>query len=103
MGFAVAILDKVASWHDPKRIKVEFPDRGILLAEAAHGRGVLLLTAHLGNMEVARAVSEVDRSFRCTALVYTANSRKVNAMLESTNPAFRSRMIQVQTIGPDTA
>ncbi|MDE2345113.1 MAG: glycosyltransferase family 2 protein, partial [Gammaproteobacteria bacterium] len=71
MGFSVSILDKVASWHNPKRIKVEFPDRDILLAGTAHKRGVLLLTAHLGNMEVARAISEIDPLFRCTALVYT--------------------------------
>lgn len=103
MHFSVSILDKVASWHDPARLKVEFPQHDMLLAEVTHGQGVLLLSAHLGNTEVARAISATDPYFRCTSLVYTANAKKVNAMLELTNAASRNSVIQVQTIGPDTA
>ncbi len=103
MHFSVSILDKVASWHDPSRLKVEFPQHDVLLDEVTHGRGVLLLTAHLGNMEVARAMAANDTRFQCTSLVYTQNSRKVSAMLELTNAASREHMLQVHTIGPDTA
>jgi predicted LPLAT superfamily acyltransferase len=103
MQFSVSILDKVACWYDPARFKVKFPKREMLLAAVAEGRGVLLLSAHLGNLEVARAISTAVPNLRGNALVYTANARKVNAMLEQTNAAYPQRLIQVQQIGPDTA
>jgi len=103
MQFSVSILDKVAGWYDPTRLTVEFQKREMLLAAVTGGRGVLLLSAHLGNLEVARALSAVGPNFRGNALVYTANAQKVNAMLEQTNDTYQQRMIHVQQIGPDTA
>ncbi|HVC37869.1 MAG TPA: glycosyltransferase [Gammaproteobacteria bacterium] len=103
MQFSISILDKVAGWYDPTRLTVEFPQREMLLAAVAGGRGVLLLSAHLGNLEVARALSAFDPNFRGNALIYTANAQKVNTMLEETNDAYQKRMIHVQEIGPDTA
>jgi predicted LPLAT superfamily acyltransferase len=103
MQFSISILDKVAGWHDPRRLKVEFPQHQMLLDAVAGGRGILLLTAHLGNIEVARALSAFGPNFRGIALVYTANAQKVTTMLEETNDAYQQRMIHVQQIGPDTA
>ena len=103
MQFSLSILDKVAAWYDPKRIRVEMPDREVLMQAVAGGRGVLLVSAHLGNLELARAMSTLIPGLKVNALVYTSNARKLNAMLEETSEAYSLRLIYVQQIGPDTA
>ncbi|HEV7165508.1 MAG TPA: glycosyltransferase [Gammaproteobacteria bacterium] len=103
MQFSLSILDKVAAWYDPKRIPVTFPQREMLVQAVAGGQGVLLLSAHLGNLELARALSTLIPGLKVNALVYTSNARKINAMLEETSDTYAVRLIYVQEIGPDTA
>ena len=103
MSFSMSILDKVAAWYAPDRIKVTFPDSQVLVDAVAGGRGVLLLSAHLGNLELARALATLIPGLRVNALVYTNNSRKVTAMLEESSDKYHLRLIHVQEIGPDTA
>jgi predicted LPLAT superfamily acyltransferase len=103
MQFSLSILDKVAAWHDPQRFPLSFPERDRLAKAVAGGRGVLLLSAHLGNLELARALSTLIPGIKVNALVYTDNAQKINAMLEETSDAYAVRLIYVQEIGPDTA
>ena len=103
MNFSMSILDKVAAWYAPDRIRVTFPDSQMLADAVAGGRGVLLLSAHLGNLELARALATLIPGLRVNALVYTSNARKVTAMLEETSDKYHLRLIHVQKIGPDTA
>jgi len=103
MQFSLSILDKVAAWDDPKRVEVDFPDHAVLSQAVAGGQGVLLLSAHLGNLELARALSTHIPGIRVNALVYTSNAQKLNAMLEQTSETYALRLIYVQEIGPDTA
>ncbi|MGH8278854.1 MAG: glycosyltransferase family 2 protein [Gammaproteobacteria bacterium] len=103
MNFSVSILDKVAAWDDPARVQVEFPQCALLAQAIAEKRGVLLLSAHLGNLEVARALSKLVPGMRINALVYTRNAHKVNALLEATSDTYPLRLIRVDTIGPETA
>ena len=103
MNFSVSILDKVAAWDDPDRVQMDFPDKSRLLAALAAGRGVLLLSAHLGNLEVARALGTQIAGLRVNALVYSGNARKVGAMLAETSRNYRPRLLEVDRIGPETA
>ena len=103
MQFSVSILDKVAAWDDSNRVKVAFPDHAMLARAIARGQGVLLLSAHLGNLELARALSVHIPGIRVNALVYTGNAQKLNTMLERTSETYALRLIYVQEIGPDTA
>ena len=103
MQFSFSILDKVAAWDDRERVRVEFPDQALLARAVAGGRGALLLSAHLGNLELARAMSVHIPGLRVNALVYTSNAQKLNAMLEETSEDYALRLIYVQEIGPDTA
>lgn len=102
MQFSLAILDKVAAWQDPEAVRVSFPEQAVLARAVAGGRGVLLLSAHLGNLELARALSTLIPGLKVNALVYTGNARKINAVLEETNDAYAVRLIYVQEIGPET-
>jgi predicted LPLAT superfamily acyltransferase len=103
MQFSLSILDKVAAWYAPGRIRVEMPDRETLMRAVSRGRGVLLVSAHLGNLELARAMSTLIPGLKVNALVYTSNAQKVTAMLEETSETYNLRLIYVQQIGPDTA
>jgi predicted LPLAT superfamily acyltransferase len=107
MSFSLNILDKVAAWHDPERMerKVDFPPdaRRLFVDTLAQGRGLLLLSSHLGNLELARAMATLIPGVKVNALVYAQNSRKLNAMLRETSDKYGLRLIFVQEIGADTA
>jgi predicted LPLAT superfamily acyltransferase len=103
MNFSISILDKVAAWDDPGRVHVDFPDKSRLLEALAAGRGALLLSAHLGNLEVARALGTQIADLRVNALVYSGNARKMGAMLAGTSRDYRPRLLEVDHIGPETA
>ena len=102
MQFSIAILDKVAAWHDPARVAVDFADKQQLRQALSAGQGVLLLSAHLGNLEVARALTTLLPGVHINALVYTRNAHKVNALLRETSDQYPLRLIQVQDVGADT-
>lgn len=104
-SFSISILDKVAAWYDPKRIPMELgeAERRIFLEAVAQKRGLLLLSAHLGNLELARAIATLIPGVVINALVYTQNSRKLTAMLEESNEAYHLKLVYVQEIDPGTA
>jgi len=103
MQFSLSILDKVAAWYDPKRVHVDMPERETLWKAVAGGRGALLVSAHLGNLELARALSTLIPGIKVNALVYTHNARRLNAMLERTSERYALRLIYVEEIGAETA
>ncbi len=104
-SFSISILDKVAAWYAPERVPMELPEesRALFLSTLNQGRGMLLLSAHLGNLELARAIATLIPGVIINALVYAKNSRKFNAMLEETSEAYALKLIYVEEIGPDTA
>jgi predicted LPLAT superfamily acyltransferase len=57
-------------------------------------RGALLLLAHVGSFEAARALSE-DRQFRVNILGYFRNARMLNSTLEELNPNINLRLIDL--------
>jgi predicted LPLAT superfamily acyltransferase len=103
MNFAISVLDKVRAWHAPDRIDMDFSECAPLIDAIQAGRGVLLVTAHLGNTEAARALARRLPHTRITALVHSRNSAMVNAMLGEASADYPAHLIQVRDIGPDTA
>ena len=104
-SFSISILDKVAAWYAPQRVPVHLSEesRRQMLDWLERGRGLLLLSAHLGNLELARAIATLIPGVTINALVYTQNSRKITAMLEEANEAYHLKLIYVQEIDPGTA
>lgn len=102
--FAVSALDKVRAWLgdvDPQ--DVSFPDQDKLDAMRASGRGALIVGAHLGNLEMARALGVALGNPPVTAIVYTRHALRFNAVLANCNPGYAINLIQVSDIGPHTA
>jgi predicted LPLAT superfamily acyltransferase len=63
-------------------------------------RGALFIGSHLGNLEMLRAVGDVQ-TMRVNALVFTRHSPKFNRVLAAVSPKTLERMIQVDSLGPD--
>lgn len=104
LGFAARSIDTVQAWAGaltPDRIKVETP-------AALHGlvhdpRGAIIIVAHHGNVEVARAVLDPEVRARLVILVHTVHARNFTRVLDRVNPAAAVNRLEVSEITPDTA
>jgi predicted LPLAT superfamily acyltransferase len=104
MAFAESALDKFAAWSgrmDPSSVR--FPDRAELEAALAHGRGALLIGAHLGNLEMSRALAASERIVTVNAVVYAEHGQRFHFALAAANPNFSVNVVHVADIGPDTS
>jgi predicted LPLAT superfamily acyltransferase len=104
LAFAEAALDKLAAWTgrlDPAR--VQFPARAELQAALASGRGALLIGAHLGNLEMSRAIAAGERRVAVNAVVYAQHGPGFFGALAKSNPRFAVNLIHVTDVGPATA
>ncbi|HET7308373.1 MAG TPA: glycosyltransferase [Gammaproteobacteria bacterium] len=102
MQYSRAIRDKFRAWYAPGRITIDASECGPLLDAAAEGRGLLLLTAHMGNAEVARALAGRVPGLRINALVHTRNARKIDALLTEASGDYPLDLLEVTDFGPDT-
>lgn len=103
-SFGTSALDKLAAWTGNIPLSdIDGANPSIFDVVRESGRGAFMLTAHLGNPEVIRAVGSLRKRSRVNVLVHTANAVKFNAMIEAHAQDSTLRMIEVTTVGPDTA
>ena len=103
LTFSWAGLDKLVAWSGGiKREDVDGAGDGAsqgALAEARRsGRGALILTAHLGNPEVIRAIAATAGKFRINVLVHTAHAEMFNRVVQRFAPESPVRLMQVSDI-----
>lgn len=100
--FALAALAKIDVWLG--RISeqqivhtgcVSFTD---LIAE---GKGGLLVTSHLGNTEVCRALAKTKYNTRINVLVFTHHAAAFNKALKKLNQQMDMDLIQVSHFSPE--
>jgi predicted LPLAT superfamily acyltransferase len=104
LAFAQSGLDKLAAWSGGiDNGKVRFDDAGAFEALVASGRGALVIGAHLGNLEMTRALAVRGAHPKVTAVVYTEHARRFNSVLASANCNFSQRLVEVSDFGPATA
>jgi predicted LPLAT superfamily acyltransferase len=104
LAFAQSGLDKLAAWSGRvQRSDVDMLDHSALDELVASGRGALLIGAHLGNLEMTRALATLGGIARVTAVVYTEHARRFNSVLANANSGFRLRMLEISDVGPETA
>ncbi|MBP0591443.1 glycosyltransferase family 2 protein [Paraburkholderia sp. LEh10] len=104
LAFAQSGLDKLAAWSG--RIDsndVAFDDPSAFEALIASGRGALVIGAHLGNLEMTRALASRGGHAKVTAIVYTEHAKRFNSVLSSANSEFAKRLVQVSDFGPGTS
>lgn len=102
-AFADTLLDKALVWTgglDLREVRIEVDPR--FDADLAAGRGGVMVVAHLGNLDVLRAMGERAKRLRLHILVHTRHAERFNRMLERMNPASTERLLQVTELDTGT-
>ncbi|MCL2297942.1 MAG: acyltransferase [Proteobacteria bacterium] len=66
-------------------------------------RGAVFVSAHFGNIELCRKLSERYTGARLTVLAHTKNAVRFNRLLKERDPGYDVDLIPVDEIGIDTA
>ena len=106
MAFAETILDKllaVTGAIDPKTVRVDGQGEQLLKAQLATGRGAVIVTGHVGCVELCRLSGERHEGVRLNVLVHTQHAERFNRVLQSLNPHNEIHLIQVTEVNPATA
>jgi predicted LPLAT superfamily acyltransferase len=100
MAFADALLDKLDAWNGRLRLQdIDIHDPAGLRAQLRGSRGQLLVGAHLGNLEVCRALAELGEQVTMNVLVHTRHAEQFNRLLGEAG-ASHLRLIQVSQLDP---
>ncbi|HXU94438.1 MAG TPA: acyltransferase [Gallionella sp.] len=70
---------------------------------ALAGRGGIIMTAHMGCLELCQAIAEQREGFRLNVLVHTRHAEQFNRLLKRLNPRNSLTLIEVTEIVPATA
>lgn len=101
LAFADALLDKLDCWHGKIGIAdLDIFDDGLLHSQMGRGRGQLLVSSHLGNMEVCRALAGQNSDAILNVLVHDKHAQQFNRLLQEAG-ADNLRLLQVSEL--DTA
>jgi predicted LPLAT superfamily acyltransferase len=103
LSFGASVLDKLSAWTtSTPRI---WPDSSLQLLEEVEtsGRGILVITAHLGNPEVIRAVAALNGRVPVNVLMHTEHAKLFNRLLKKLSPTSPIRAFPVTKVGIDTA
>jgi len=104
LSFADTLLDKLlaASGHYPVD-RLRFVGREPLLALIERGQGALVVTAHVGCLELYEAAIRSLPDFRLTVLVHTAHAQAFNRVLQRLRPNSGITLLQVSEVTAATA
>jgi predicted LPLAT superfamily acyltransferase len=101
--FADTMLDKILSMGG------QYPFGGVQMSRnnmvdlLRQGRGAIIVTAHIGCLELCRAMAERVPGFSMTILVHTRHAERFNRLLESLPGGGKVRLLQVDTFTPAVA
>ncbi|OCG62008.1 glycosyltransferase family 2 protein [Gilliamella sp. GillExp13] len=102
--FGESLLDKIASWQgDIKLNQLYFSNNQECLDIISDKRGIILICSHLGDIEMCRALAELSHNIKINALVLKKNAMRFQQVLQEVNQASAINLVQVDTLGPDTA
>ncbi|VVN74201.1 glycosyl transferase [Pseudomonas fluorescens] len=100
MAFADSMLDKLDVWNGKLGIEqIEIVDPALLRQRLRGERGQMLVGAHLGNLEVCRALAELGEKVTMNVLVHTKHAERFNRLLGEAG-ATHLRLIQVSELNP---
>ncbi len=102
--FGQAILDKFAVWMGRiKRLDAQIYNDNLIDELMEQKQGAILLTSHLGNFEICRALSQTHPGVKLTVLVHTKNAEKFNAILSDFDDEQAVELLQVSEMSVSTS
>ena len=104
LSFGNSLIDKIASWLGRVPVhSIEFNNRQLFLDAVKEQRGGIILASHIGNMELCRAMGQNQHKMKLNVLVHTHHAKNFNRVLRKSNPNVTTELLQVTSVGPDTA
>ncbi|WP_148715462.1 LpxL/LpxP family acyltransferase [Chitinolyticbacter meiyuanensis] len=102
--FAETMLDKLLAVSGRYReADVRIVGGEVVYQAALAGQGAVIVTAHLGCLELCRVLGERRPGFKLNVLVHTRHAVRFNQLLKRLNPNNELTLLQVTEIGPATA
>lgn len=104
LSFGLALVDRLGAWMGRiRRTDVAFDGHQTMLDLQARSTGAVLLGAHLGNLEMCRAVVTNDGSMKLNVILHNRNTENFNRLIQNVSGQSGIRLIQVDDITPVTA
>jgi predicted LPLAT superfamily acyltransferase len=104
LSFATAGFDRVAAWTGRIELgDLTFTGRDALANLIEQRRGAILLTAHIGSIEVCRAMARQRDNMRLNVLVHTEHAENFNRVMQRLSPNQNVELIEVGSIDPAVA
>ncbi|WP_051320671.1 acyltransferase [Cupriavidus sp. amp6] len=75
----------------------------VMLRQIESGQGGIIVTAHMGCLELCRVLARHRAGLRLTVLVHTAHAQRFNRILTRLDPGSTLQLYQVDEISPATA
>lgn len=101
--FADVILDKLLLSAGHYRTAVACHGHQMMLDSVRQGQGAILVTAHIGCIELCRALAEQQPDMRLTILVHTRHAERFNRLLRRHAPEGQVQLMQVTDFDVATA
>ena len=104
ISFAETIVDKLLAASGRYRFdRVRYQGAEAMQALLASGRGGVLVTGHVGCLELCQAAAGRQPGLRLTVLVHTRHAERFNRVLRRLDPASPVRLLQVTEVDAATA
>ncbi len=104
LSFGETLLDKIVAWMgriDPDQ--VDFPNRSVLLDLMKQKRGAMIISGHIGNLELCQAMANLRENIHLNILVHTRHAEKFNRLLGGEDRSAKIKLIQVTELNPAVA
>lgn len=104
LQYAFTLLDKLQAWSGQVQLNtVQRHGSELMFEKLKCKQGGILLTAHLGNTEAMRALSELNTILKLNVLVHTKHAQQFNRVLLKQSPDHAIRLVQADDINPAIA
>jgi predicted LPLAT superfamily acyltransferase len=96
LAFASTIHDRVYLLNQRFELfEISTDGEELVRAAVAQGGGALLIGAHLGSFEAARALGQRQAGLDIAMAMYADNARKINAALTAISPQLKTDIIEL--------
>ncbi len=96
LAFASTIHDRVYLMSGRFELfEISVEGEALVHAARARGGGALLIGAHLGSFEAARALGQRQPGLEIAMAMYADNARKINATLTAISPRLKTDIIEL--------
>ncbi|MCE9667100.1 acyltransferase [Myxococcus stipitatus] len=103
-AFAETMLDKLLAVSGRYRFEnVRTEGREQFYEAVKRGQGGIIVTAHMGCLELCRAMAEKRGEVKLHILVHTRHAEQFNRLLKRLNPDSDFQLLEVTDMGPGTA